>query len=310
MICNRKMALSPFFSINGFIVKYIPNISFENETPVCSFCLQRGRTFSGAMDSWRVMLSSDRVDKMGVRTKIAVLTLVATWVLVQLCLYFHSYGYNYSEVRYENCEESVWDASSQEERILALDNSRKEQGMVHTLRGYWRDFVSLFGGAKPGGGESVLIDSGKVIIYAKYRTGSTFTSQFFFEHRNISYMFEPLRLEAHPDQPMVDDANGIIWDMLQCEFETNRTERILSWWMDRVVFCQITGQTPGCVHGKNVPLEKALRHCNKAGIQAVKVIRIQNIWQLEEFLQQQVKLWKHISVTVVGLTRNYEFYVP
>ena len=221
--------------------------------------------------------------RMGVQTRVVVLSLVCTGVLVQISFYFHSYGYNYSEVRNKNRDESIWKAPPHKDRV---PGGHEEQGMVDTLRGYGRDIAYLLGGANSGSGDAALIDSGKVIIYAKYRTGSTFISQFFFKHRNISYMFEPLRL-GH-NKPNVSELNGILWDMLQCKFETNRTDRILSWWMDRVVFCQITGQTPGCVHGESVSLARARQHCNNASIKVVKVIRIQNIWQLGEFLQQQV----------------------
>ena len=103
------------------------------------------------------------------------------------------------------------------------------------------------------------INTSKVIIYAKYRTGSTFASRLIFENHNVSYIFEPLRFEPALGQPSAHLSNGVLWDMPDCNFRTNRTAHIMSWWLGHAVFCQFTGQTPGCIHGQNVPMVRA---CN------------------------------------------------
>lgn len=144
-------------------------------------------------------------------------------------------------------------------------------------------------------------NNGKVIIYAKYRTGSTFTSEFFFRHRDIAYMFEPLRLKDSRD--IVKDGQQILWDMLSCRFQTDEVKRVLGWWMDRVVFCQITDQTPGCLHGHNVAISRALEHCNSVNNRVVKVIRIENIWELEEHMREGVKV-VHVVRDPRGLTHS------
>jgi len=136
--------------------------------------------------------------------------------------------------------------------------------------------------------QSTFKNSGKVIIYAKYRTGSTFTSEFFFRHRDIAYIFEPLRTKQVSD--VVKDGNPILRDMLDCKYSTNNTKRILKWWMDKVVFCQITGQSPGCIHGKPYSTHSAAQHCQAVTNKVVKVIRIEQVWELEEFFRENVKV--------------------
>ena len=133
-------------------------------------------------------------------------------------------------------------------------------------------------------------DINKIIIYAKYRTGSTFTSEFFFKHQGIAYMFEPLRLLWDPNEVGIQDAAPILKDMLDCHFRAPSTQVIMDWWMDRTVFCQVTGQFPNCIHGRVYPIEAAEQHCQKSQHRVTKLIRISKLIELQEFFRQGVKV--------------------
>ena len=128
----------------------------------------------------------------------------------------------------------------------------------------------------------------KMIIYGKYRTGSTFTSEFFFQHEDISYIFEPLRVRR--GEGPVTDGQRILWDMFNCHFRTHSVQRIMKSWLDRNVFCQITNQFPGCIHGQTYPIDKAEKHCKQTHTHVIKVIRIASLSQLQSFLKQGVKV--------------------
>ena len=128
----------------------------------------------------------------------------------------------------------------------------------------------------------------KMIIYGKYRTGSTFTSEFFFRHEDIAYIFEPLHVRVG-EEP-VTGGQQILWDMFNCQFNTSSVQRMMKRWLDRSVFCQITNQFPGCIHGQTYPIEKAEKHCKQTHTHVIKVIRIARLSELESFLKQGVKV--------------------
>ena len=111
----------------------------------------------------------------------------------------------------------------------------------------------------------------KMIIYGKYRTGSTFTSEFFFQHPDIAFMFEPLRIRRG-EEP-VTDGQRILWDMFNCQFRTSSVQRIMKRWLAISVFCEITHQFPGCVNGKKYPIGNAEKHCKQTRTYVLKVIQ-------------------------------------
>ena len=127
-----------------------------------------------------------------------------------------------------------------------------------------------------------------MIIYGKLRTGSTFTSEFFFQHEDIAFMFEPFRVRR--DEEPVSDGQQILWDMFNCQFRTSSVQRIVNTWLDRYVFCYIENQFPGCISGAKYPIEKAEKHCNQTHTHVIKVVRIAKLSELETFFKQGVKI--------------------
>lgn len=105
---------------------------------------------------------------------------------------------------------------------------------------------------------------GNTIVYAHYRTGSTFASEFLFRRQDVAFMFEPLYLTKYQD--FVSDGQNILWDMLNCRFRNESYKRIDIVWRYYSLFCHINNQTPGCRHGKVMPLKQIEAHCKQAAM--------------------------------------------
>ena len=128
----------------------------------------------------------------------------------------------------------------------------------------------------------------KVIIYSKYRSGSTFASQFVFKQQSTWFMFEPLYLT--PYRHVVTDGQGILWDLLRCNFTGPPVDRINRNWFQNAVFCQLKGQTPGCIPGQPRSMTDNEALCLNTSTRAVKVVRLRNLLDLEDFIHAGVKV--------------------
>ena len=130
-----------------------------------------------------------------------------------------------------------------------------------------------------------------VIIYARERTGSTFTSEYFNRHQHGFYIFEPLQYVSL----QISQKYGldIIKDFLQCRvhfsvrnktYPNNPKFHDRNWTRDR--FCTI--DKPRLCDDFSVSRMESL--CRKSAIRAAKVIRLHSLHRLNDFVRQGTRV--------------------
>ena len=106
-----------------------------------------------------------------------------------------------------------------------------------------------------------------IIVYAKYRSGSTFTSEMFRQTPYIYFIFEPLHLMNDTElRTNVSLVQQTIEQSLTCNIETFPET---PW--KRMMLCH---EGSGCGQIENYNgtwLQQAIRHCQNAKIRAIKV---------------------------------------
>ena len=121
-----------------------------------------------------------------------------------------------------------------------------------------------------------------IIIYAKVRTGSTYTSEFFHRHQSLIYLFEPLQY-VHFDQ-VFRNGTDIVKRILTCEFSAVQMKGIMkyqkTWWRDR--FCHIGGYEM-C---KKFTISKAETACRNSRYIVAKVILFRKIQYLQPLVDE------------------------
>ena len=121
-----------------------------------------------------------------------------------------------------------------------------------------------------------------IIIHAKVRTGSTYTSEFFHRHQSVFYIFEPLQY-LHFDQVFHNGTNTVK-RILTCEFSSVQMKGIMShkntWWRDR--FCHIGGYKM-C---KKFKISTAETACKNSRYIVAKVILFRKIQYLQPLVDE------------------------
>lgn len=130
-----------------------------------------------------------------------------------------------------------------------------------------------------------------IVLYAKQRTGSSFTSRFLASDPDITYLFEPLN---HLQRPYIAKKGAqLLEEYLSCNFSRimdHATARRTKWL--KVIFCdfpELKKMTKDC--GLTFTPKVWSRDCRKLPLIAAKIITLPRIAQLGEMLDQGLKVW-------------------
>ena len=134
-------------------------------------------------------------------------------------------------------------------------------------------------------------DTIKVIIYAKYRSGSTYTGNFFSYLDDTIYMFEPLKRShtqsSHSSPPKVIQ---LLETFLNCDFLHANTAELATGWLHHDVFCKPETLTACTTKGYLYALLHAQNTCRRSRIRIIKVIRIHSLYNLVPFMAKGIKV--------------------
>ena len=121
-----------------------------------------------------------------------------------------------------------------------------------------------------------------IIIYARVRTGSTYTSEFFHRHKSVFYIFEPLQY-VHFDQ-VFSHGTDTVKRIFSCGFSGVHMKGIMqhqrTWWKDR--FCHI----PGYEICKNFTISAAETVCRNSRYNVAKVILFRKVQYLQPLIDE------------------------
>lgn len=129
----------------------------------------------------------------------------------------------------------------------------------------------------------------KIIVYAKYRSGSTFTSLFLSKHKDFYFTYEPLQMISKEDRYNESKVNHWIRKALNCNYQelweegkTNplhRRESLPGW--KKQIFCFKHNDPVTCSY---LSILKIQEMCQTATRHVVKVIRAHTLESLESLL--------------------------
>ena len=132
----------------------------------------------------------------------------------------------------------------------------------------------------------------RVIIYAKYRTGSTYTSEFFVKHDESFFMFEPLMPRADTEKTFTVPID-VLRDLFQCKIINSIHRKMINnAWLEFNTFCHPDANQPACDKSKShaQSLSKAESVCKGAKFKIIKVIRVDHLRDLAKFMAEGVKV--------------------
>ena len=126
------------------------------------------------------------------------------------------------------------------------------------------------------------------IINSKYRTGSTYTSEFFNQHADMYFLYEPLGLVTLYEQ--LFDPIKVIKMAMECDIPgLQKITPEEHWdWISFQLICALN-QSPGCPFPK-YPFAVGEETCRKAKYKATKLIRVEQIEILEPMMYEGYKL--------------------
>ena len=137
-----------------------------------------------------------------------------------------------------------------------------------------------------------------IIIYATYRGGSTYASEFFNRHQKIAFILEPLSASNKPGRSIAS-VPEVLEAVVRCEFRHDMVpalRQIDHNWFHEKMFCFLPDQTEGCEVVKQHPFhrsistESATKHCRLKPYKAMTVVRISRLKDLERFMRRGVKV--------------------
>ena len=143
--------------------------------------------------------------------------------------------------------------------------------------------------------QTVQFNETRVIIYAKYRTGSTYASEFFVKHNESFFVFEPLMsryINVDSGTP-VNLPTTVLKEVFQCNI-VNSTYRNLmrDAQLKYEIFCHPDVNQPACDKSSSLvqSLSRAELVCKKSKFKVIKVIRVNHLRDLERFMAEGVKV--------------------
>ena len=135
----------------------------------------------------------------------------------------------------------------------------------------------------------------RVIIYAKYRTGSTFASEFFVKHDKSFFVFEPLLsvYRSVGDARLRDVSVDILKDLLQCKIYNSIYHELINNTMPTFeTFCHPDAAQPACSQSIDIDmiLSKAELVCRESKFKIIKTTRVNHLHDLAKFMAEGVKV--------------------
>ena len=162
------------------------------------------------------------------------------------------------------------------------------------------DKANMLGTQPDGGmrrGYDTVQGGANVLLYARYRGGSTFSSEFFNMHQDVWYLYEPLRHNSFNNREIyMDNATSvpILQKLFSCDldplFKLDLPERIQEF-LSRHAFCHLPNQNQGCKGLKSkLPQNIATQNCMKHSTRVIKTIRIGHIEEIWSMMLQGLKV--------------------
>lgn len=123
----------------------------------------------------------------------------------------------------------------------------------------------------------------KVVVYAKHRTGSTFTLDMFARHKDVFSVFEPLNY--HYINQVVNLGTKTVRQTLNCKFDgmDKTPRRSRNEWVRTQVFCHSRKENM-C---RNITMKKVEQVCNNYKHVAVKTIILKHLEELYPVMLQE-----------------------
>ena len=137
----------------------------------------------------------------------------------------------------------------------------------------------------------------RIIIYARYRTGSSFTGELFQQNPDVFFAFEPLKFLSFGGQSFVNQgAEAALKLVLSCQFQTildvghNISDnRILKFWKYRA-FCSKLVMQEAIALCKKYTVKMLEQLCASQPHVAAKIIHVSNIGPLVNLMMKGVKV--------------------
>ena len=131
----------------------------------------------------------------------------------------------------------------------------------------------------------------KVVLHGRYRSGSTFSSEFFHRHKQTFYMYEPLRMGENiysSKQYTQQSIRKLFSCNLDPIYNYKGPERT---WIFRNVLCALPNQMPGCTKAHTfVPSTISTETCKKSHLHVIKTIRVGYVNDLWYLMRKGVKV--------------------
>ena len=129
-----------------------------------------------------------------------------------------------------------------------------------------------------------------IILNAKYRAGSTFSSEFFNQNKDMFFLYEPLYI-LNTVKRLFDSADTLR-NTLNCNIsQLMKTTTSLDQkkWIQYQLIC-ILRQMPDCVKGYTNSIPEAERLCREAKYRVTKTIRVDQLETLETLIREGYKV--------------------
>ena len=143
---------------------------------------------------------------------------------------------------------------------------------------------------------SILKDHGdpdvvNVLLYARYRGGSTFLGDFFRTNTELLYMFEPLKRGTNIYSPR-QDTELILGQMFACNFDTiYKYTGAADFWLKQCVFCRYPDPVTACIRKlPEVSEEEVTSTCVKVKTRVIKTIRVETLNDMVGMMRKGVKV--------------------
>ena len=125
-----------------------------------------------------------------------------------------------------------------------------------------------------------------VLLYGKYRTGSTFAGMFFSEHRSAMFVFEPLRFRLPRDEANITLQLEMLDDIFRCKLNTSKAMDHHLASHKANMFCK--QKASRCT--LDMEFGGAEDFCATSRLRVLKVIRLARLRQAVELIRRGMKV--------------------
>ena len=122
-----------------------------------------------------------------------------------------------------------------------------------------------------------------LVIYAKQRTGSSFTASFFASDPQVTFLFEPLNFLEGTSIPW----NALLEEFVSCNFSRLLYYNLNDRWWTKQIFCNfdaVSGMTTHCGDKRRPAVWR--KACRKNPYVVAKVIKLPNVSDLQSAMER------------------------